>query len=46
MSQLILERRGDSRWYLKGTDTGESSEIAAAMVKRSVGLEDDVDADD
>lgn len=46
MSQIILERTGDSRWYLNGTDVGESSEIAAAMVKWSVELEDDVDADD
>lgn len=46
MSQLILERTGDSRWYSKGTDVGESSEIAAAMVKWLAELEDDVDADD
>ena len=46
MSQLILERTGDSRWYLKGTDVGEASEIAASMVKWLVELEDDVDADD
>lgn len=46
MSQVILERTGDSHWYLKRTDAGESSEIAAAMVKWSVGLEDDVDAYD
>lgn len=46
MSQTILERTGDSRWYLKGTNAGESPEIVAAMVKWSVGLEDDVDADD
>lgn len=46
MTQIILERTGDSRWYLKGTDVGESPEIAAAMVKWSAELEDDVDADD
>lgn len=46
MSQTILERTGDSRWYLKGTNAGESSKIAAAVVKRSLELEDDVDADD
>lgn len=46
MSQTILERTGDSRWYLKGTDAGESPEIAAAMVKWSAELEDDVDSDD
>ena len=46
MSQTILERTCDSRWWLKVTGAGESSEIAAAMVKWSVELEDDVDADD
>lgn len=46
MSQTILERTGDSKWYLKGTNSGESPEIAAAMAKWSVGVEDDVDADD
>ena len=46
MSQIILERTGDSRWYLKGTNVGESPEIAAAMAKWSAELNDDVDADD
>jgi len=46
MSQLILERTGDSKWYIKGTDARECPEIAAAMVKWSVGSEDDVNADD
>lgn len=49
MSQTILERTGDSRWYLKGTNAGDSPEIAAAMVKWSVDLnddDDDVDAGD
>lgn len=46
MSQLILERTGDSHWYLKGTNAGDSPEIAAAMVKWLVELNDDVDADD
>lgn len=46
MSQTILERTGDSRWYLKGTDSGESPEIAAILVKLSVEMQDDVDADD
>ena len=46
MSQTNLERTGDSKWYLKGTDAGEPSEIAAAMVKWLAELEDDVDADD
>lgn len=46
MSQIILERTGDSHWYLKGTNAGESPEIAAAMVKCLAELNDDVDADD
>lgn len=49
MSQIILERTGDSHWYLKGTNAGSrrrSPEIAAAMVKWSADLNDDVDADD
>mgnify|MGYP000276861354 CR=1 FL=1 len=46
MSQIILERTGDSHWYLKGTDARESPEIAAATVKWSAELNDDVDADD
>lgn len=46
MSQIILERTGDSKWYLKGTNAGELPEIAAATVKWSAELNDDVDADD
>lgn len=46
MSQTILERTGDSKWYLKGTDAGESPEIAAALVKLSAEMKDDVDAGD
>lgn len=46
MSQIILERAGDSKWYIKGTDAGECPEIAAAMVKWSAELNDDVDSDD
>ena len=46
MSQIILERTGDSRWYLKGTNAGESPEKAAVMVKWSAELNNDVDADD
>lgn len=41
MSQTILERTGDSKWYLKGTDAGESPEIAAVLVKLSVEMKDD-----
>ena len=46
MSQIILERTGDSKLYIKGTDAGECPEIAAAMGKWSAELEDDVNADD
>lgn len=46
MSQTILERTGDSKWYLKGTDAGECPEIAATLVKLSVEMNDDVDAGD
>lgn len=46
MTQTILERTGDSKWYLKHTEAGEDPEIAAAMVKWSAELNDDVDADD
>ena len=45
MSQTILERTGDSKWYLKGTNAGERPEIAAMLV-RLVEMRDDVDADD
>lgn len=44
--QTILERTGDSKWYLKGTDAGESPEIAAVLVKLSVEMKDDVDSGD
>lgn len=44
MSQTILERTGDSKWYLKGTNEGERPEIAAVLVKLSMGTKDD-DAD-
>lgn len=40
-SQTILERTGDSKWYIKGTDAGERPEIAAALVKLSVEMKDD-----
>ena len=46
MSQTILERTGDSKWYLKGTNVGECPEIAAVLVKLSVEMKDDVNADD
>lgn len=39
--QTILERTGDSKWYLKGTDVGESPLIAAVLVKLSVEMKDD-----
>lgn len=43
--QTIIERTGDSRWYLKGTDAGEPPETAAVLVKLLVEMKDDVDAD-
>lgn len=46
MSQSILERTGDSKWYIKGTDAGECPEIAAVLVKLSVEMKDDIDAGD
>lgn len=46
MSQTILERAGDSKWYIKGTDAGEGPEIAAVLVKFSVEMKDDIDAGD
>lgn len=36
MTQTILERTGDSKWYIKGTDAGERPEIAAVLVKLSL----------
>ena len=41
MMQTILERTGDSKWYIKGTDAGERPEIAAEFVKWSVEMTDD-----
>ena len=41
MSQTILERTGDSKWYIKGTDAGECPEIAAVLVKLSLEPKDD-----
>lgn len=41
MSQTILERTGDSKWYIKGTDAGECPEIAAVLVKLSLESKDD-----
>ena len=43
MSQTILERTGDSKWYIKWTDAGECPEIAAVLVKLSLGLGDSYD---
>ena len=33
MSQTILERTGDSNWYIKHTDLNDTSERVAAWVK-------------
>ena len=36
MTQTILERTGDSKWYLKYTDSGECPDIAVVLAKLSV----------
>lgn len=41
----ILERTGDSKWYLKHTDTGEDPEIAGVLVKLALGNCDSDDED-
>lgn len=41
MTQIILERTGNSKWYIKGTNAGERLEIAAMLVKLSMGIKDD-----
>ena len=38
---VILERTGDSRWYLKHTDVAECSEVASLLVRLSVEVEDE-----
>ena len=43
MSQTILERTGDSKWYLKHTDAGEGPEIAGVLVKLALGNGSDDD---
>lgn len=43
--QTILERTGDSKWYLKHTDTEEGPEIAGALVKLALGNCDSDDED-
>lgn len=45
MSQTIIERTGDSKWYIKGTDAGECPEIAGAMVNWALGNFDSDDED-
>ena len=39
-NQTILERTGDSKWYIKGKDAGERPEIAAVLVKLSLEMKD------
>lgn len=41
----ILERTGDSKWYLKHTDAGEGPEIAGALVMLALGNCDSDDED-
>lgn len=38
----ILERTGDSRWYIKHTNAGEAPDIASVLVKLTAGLFEDV----
>lgn len=37
----ILERTGDSRWYIKHTNAGEDPDIASVLVKMTVDLSED-----
>lgn len=37
----ILERTGDSRWYIKHTNVGENPDIASVLVKMTVDLSED-----
>lgn len=43
--QTILERTGDSKWYLKHADVGEGPEIAGVLVKLALGNCDSDDED-
>lgn len=43
--QTILERAGDSNWYIKHTDFNDKPELAAALVK-SLNCDCDCDCDD
>lgn len=45
MSQIILERTGNSKWYLKHTEAGEDPKIAGALVKLALGNSDSDDND-
>lgn len=40
---MILERNGDSRWYLKHTGVAEESDIASALIKLTTDLAEDKD---
>lgn len=37
---VILERTGDSNWYIKHTDLNDTSERSAAWVKSIIGCND------
>ena len=41
----ILERNGDSRWYIKHTDAAENPDIASTMIKLAMDLNEDVGND-
>lgn len=45
MSQTILERTGDSKWYIKHTNFNDTPERAAAWVK-SLKCDSDDNSDD
>lgn len=45
MTQIILERNGDSNWYIKNTNLNDTSERSAAWVK-SLKCDGNDDSDD
>ena len=36
---MILQRTGDSKWYVNYTDIGDSPESSAHLIKEMLGLE-------
>lgn len=43
--QIILERTGDSNWYIKHTDLNDTSERITALLKSIIGCNDAENAD-